>query len=743
MEKPTAMQAAKTNMEIAQTVAGGKMPTNSQLEAVLSSTAQVLQREGPALPPAGQKASHDAEVVIGDMQQFLREKNPDNNIQGIISDFAAMKPAATGPKSMKTPGAQKQTLSGTELRQQISPGMQDLMAHTKSLTKAVVRSHQLRLAFKELFETLRWGYFERSKATTEFIDQNWAPGALWTPGVPGAATTTTTTASSFPVPEMATGGELQREAPGIQQTLPTTYATQGPATTYIPPGPGPLPATAPITNVFNETDPARLDILRRLQSIKPMTEAQRIELRNRLFAVLIKFSQNEQFKNSLLNVFSMFLFYKDQGVGTFKSTTAKLKSKEVVGAAPVQPLGPKAEPKFGDMTIAVAGTKAGIPIAKTTTLTPEQQFQEVTRKLKKFVQSFVPGKSIDDFLFYTNEFFHLIKGNTSINSYLNDVGDFLKQTMNSNYQSLATIDQARIRQLDELLLRGDSLFLSFANHYVVYRMLCESIEILQAIQSDPLRKKLADDTRILVNNFLVYDAYGRASLNADVVSQMRVLLLPLIKEQLYYIPIPKIEGTSGKMDFWVDNLVFATGDILPDNLRFDLNHTTVMDRPSHSIPASVTRIYLTLENVKTNLKDVRFWYRKKTTPKMTDEGFANVTIGGRGVRIRLVILANFSSPQPFKTESVKVNCDKLRVKIHDSKHDFLYAFVLALFKGRIKREMELKAEASVRNAFDKMNAQLTRLVLANPQQPTTQPSAIGRATQPLVQALGNFANPPR
>jgi len=271
-------------------------------------------------------------------------------------------------------------------------------------------------------------------------------------------------------------------------------------------------------------------------------------------------------------------------------------------------------------------------------------------------------------------------------------------------------------------------------------MVCESIEILKAIKSDPLRKKLADDTRIFVNNFLVYDAYGRASLNDDVVSQMRTLLLPLLKEQLYYIPIPRIEGSSDKIDFWVENLVFATGDILPDNLRFDLNHSTLMDRTTISVPASVTRIYLTLENVKTNMKNVRFWYRKKTTPKLCDEGFADVVLGGRGIRIKLVILANFSSPQPFTTESVRVHCDKLRIKIHESKHDFLYAFALAFFKNRIKHEMETKAEGSVRGAFDKMNAQLNRIVLSNPKA-AQQPSMMSRATQPIVQALGNFANP--
>lgn len=744
----TAFRAGKTNVDIAQTIAGGKMPTNAQLEAVLSSTAQVLQREGSTLPPAGHKAAQDATTVVADLQQFLREKNEGETIQGIISDFAAMKTttgSALRSNAIQGQGekAKRQTLSGTQLRQQISPGMRDLMNHTKSLTKSIVRSSQLRAGFKELFETLRWGYFERSQATTDYIQNNWAPIPQSTfatsTGVPSTSSTSTAApTTSFPVQQ----GELQREAGGIQQNLPATYTT-GAGTTVIP-GETPLPQPS-ITPLTNEKDPKKLELLRKIQSIRPMTEAQRTEFRNRLINVLTKFSQNEEFKNALLNIYSMFMFYKDRGTTQLTETKNKIIHAQPPAPAPTTTSAASSQAAATiakkDMEVKVAGTTSGVPFGPT--LTPEEQFREVTRKLKKFVQSFVPGKSINNFIFYTNEFFKLVYNNAAINTYFNDVGDFLKQFMNSNYQSIETVDQSRVRQLDELLLRGDSLFLSFTNHYVIYRMMCEGIDILNAIKSDPLRKKLVDDTRIFVRDFIVYDAYGRASLNEEVVSQMRTLLLPLLKEQLYYIPIPRLEGTSEKLDFWVENLVFATGDILPENLRFDLNHSTMVDRTNMAIPASVTRIYLTLDNVKTNMKNVRFWYRKKTTPKITDEGFADVALGGRGIRIKLVILANFSSPQPFKTESVKVDCDKLRIKIHDSHHDFLYAVVLAFFKGRIKREMETKAEASVRSAFDKMNTQLNRLVMANPQtsQTTKQPGMLSRATQPVVQALGNFANP--
>jgi hypothetical protein len=303
------------------------------------------------------------------------------------------------------------------------------------------------------------------------------------------------------------------------------------------------------------------------------------------------------------------------------------------------------------------------------------------------------------------------------------------------------IEQTRIQQFDHLIYRTDTLFASLANHYVVYRMMEEASAVFNAIRDDPLRKKLAQDTKIFVSNFVSYDSFGRPTLNTEVLSQMRSLLVPLLREQLYYLPIPKIEGSNGTYDYWLDNIIFSTDDILPDHVRIEVKQKTHLDRVTSS-SQNYTRILFTLDNVRTHMRNVRFWYRRNTMPKMTDEGFADVFLTRNGARIRLALIANFSAAEPFTVQGVRVTLDRFKIKVHESKHDWLYNAVTTLFRGRLKREIELRSEESIRTAFGRMNQQLGRFALKTGDLTSRTSSSMGqKISAPVAQALHTFVTP--
>jgi len=714
--------AAQTTMAMAQGLAQGIPPTNQQMTSVISGTENVLHQQASTLPPAGQKVAHDAAVLLQDMRQVIVEKNPDSELQGLVTDFAklgstAKSTAATmggaGTGAGAT-GAIKEKAAG--FRQQLSEPMRNFMTSSKSLMKGLTRDQELRNSFRDLLAAFQWAFYQRSQSNSQWINSNWGgySNGNWnwaqnssypntaTTGFTGSAfpstSTTGFTGSAFPSTTATTG---------IQTVIPETIAPAVVTTTVQQPG---LPTSGLAATGMSGPGFSTLpQPPQRFDNYMPMTEGERIELRNRLLPILIHFGKTPQSREALTNFFTVMSAIK-----------SNIGSTDIKGQ------------------ISSAASQAGAGGAG---LTMQQQLSQIFKRLRSFAHRFTNGKSIDDLTFFTKEFFLMAKNHPESSTLFHDWKEFVLATISSGYDSPMGIEQTRIQQFDNLIYRTDTFYASLANHYVVYRMMEEASAVFNAIRDDPLRKKLAADTKIFVSNFVSYDNYGRPSLNTEVLSQMRSLLVPMLREQLYYLPIPRIEGSNGTYDYWLDNLIFSTDDILPDHVRIEVKQKTHLDRVTSS-SQNYTRILFTLDNVRTHMRNVRFWYRRNTMPKMTDEGFADVFLTRNGARIRLALIANFSAAEPFTVQGVKVTLDRFKIKIHESKHDWLYNAVTTLFRGRLKREIELRAEASIRNAFGRMNQQLGRFALRTGDLTSRTTSSMGqKISAPVAQALHTFVNP--
>jgi len=174
------MAAAKTTMAMAQGIAAGVPPTNQQMTSVISGTENVLHQQAATLPPAGQKAAHDAAVLLQDVRQVITEKNAGNELQGLVTDFAqlgstakstaATAAGATGGAAGAT-GMLKDKTSG--LRQQLSEPMRNFMMSSKSLMKGFVRNQDIRNDFRDLIAAFQWAFYQRSQSNNQLINSNW------------------------------------------------------------------------------------------------------------------------------------------------------------------------------------------------------------------------------------------------------------------------------------------------------------------------------------------------------------------------------------------------------------------------------------------------------------------------------------------------------------------------------------------------------------------------------------------
>jgi hypothetical protein len=112
------------------------------------------------------------------------------------------------------------------------------------------------------------------------------------------------------------------------------------------------------------------------------------------------------------------------------------------------------------------------------------------------------------------------------------------------------------------------------------------------------------------------------------------LSISLTNAQVGYIPIPRIEYTDDSLDLVVENLTLSGRNLFPNYVSLEAHnfvkfspYNTISDEQHHEFT-------LTFGQVQADMRDVAFYFRKKTgIPKMVDSGLADVVVGGEGMTV--------------------------------------------------------------------------------------------------------------
>jgi hypothetical protein len=143
------------------------------------------------------------------------------------------------------------------------------------------------------------------------------------------------------------------------------------------------------------------------------------------------------------------------------------------------------------------------------------------------------------------------------------------------------------------------------------------------------------------------------------------------------------------MDLVIENLTLSGRNLFPNIVAFEAhNHfkfspySTIKDDSHHEFK-------LTLSQIQADMRDVAFWFRKKSGfPKLQDSGLADVLLGGEGLTATIHLAsAEKDKSSVFKVKNVHVKVDTLKFSIRDSKHDLLYKTLKPLATGLVKKQV--------------------------------------------------------
>jgi hypothetical protein len=130
-------------------------------------------------------------------------------------------------------------------------------------------------------------------------------------------------------------------------------------------------------------------------------------------------------------------------------------------------------------------------------------------------------------------------------------------------------------------------------------------------------------------------------------------------------------------------------------------YSTIADDRHHDLT-------LTFSHIQADLRDVAFYFRRKTTPKLSDSGLADIILGGKGLTVSAHVRSAPSSDKSsvFYVKDVEAKLGDISLSIRDSKHQILYKTLKPLMMGLVKRQIKKAVEDGVRTALEYVDGQL-------------------------------------
>ncbi|KAL1945663.1 hypothetical protein VTO73DRAFT_1665 [Trametes versicolor] len=228
-----------------------------------------------------------------------------------------------------------------------------------------------------------------------------------------------------------------------------------------------------------------------------------------------------------------------------------------------------------------------------------------------------------------------------------------------------------------------------------------------AIADDPLNKQIGSNFATLAKD-LFFDGDGNLKFKPELWADVRQQIIPGFIEQVGYVPIPRIEYTDEAVDLVIENLALSGKNLFPNLIEMEARNFAKLSAYKNIKDEFHHEFTLTLGQVQADMRDVAFYFRKKTgTPKLTDSGLADILLGGSGLTTTVhLVSADKDRSSVFKVKDVTTNIHTLKFSIRDSKHDTLYKIFGPLATGLVKKQLQNAVGQAVRTALEYVDGQL-------------------------------------
>jgi uncharacterized protein YoxC len=315
---------------------------------------------------------------------------------------------------------------------------------------------------------------------------------------------------------------------------------------------------------------------------------------------------------------------------------------------------------------------------------------------RELFESFT-NKKLDKLILNTNGIIEIINRDPAVRAYFDDLRDYMARIL--EHPELLN-DDAAIERGRGLIERGRELHEEKLYGHVA--MISRELRgIVESVEQDPATMRLREAMRTLVGD-LMLDASGNFVYKPEVLDQLKVIIVNSVVERLK-VPLPTISVEGKDLDFEVSGLVLNVSDVIPERVLIESRGKVLLDPKQMEIEGAAHGLRITMNNINIHMPDAHLWFRRKSFPKVEDEGRASLDVGGRGLDLIITLRTLAKPPNFFRVQQVECNVHNLALSLSDTRHDFLYNSLLKMFSGTVKNDIESAIEDNIRGNLDQLN----------------------------------------
>eukprot|EP00761_Pharyngomonas_kirbyi_P013393 gb/GECH01013422.1/.p1 GENE.gb/GECH01013422.1/~~gb/GECH01013422.1/.p1 ORF type:complete len:649 (+),score=163.20 gb/GECH01013422.1/:1-1947(+) len=338
------------------------------------------------------------------------------------------------------------------------------------------------------------------------------------------------------------------------------------------------------------------------------------------------------------------------------------------------------------------------------TILSDPHSQQALKDARDIIEEFAGHESVESLLEKVKQLGDKLSQDKEVKDFLDDLKDWTVETLHDP-QRLEHGSQ--INKIKNFIHRGRKIVIEYNYSEVNRQLFNKSRKVINNIREDPLSQRFVNDVCRLAKD-ITTTREGEKGVDPKVISELRDVLIPVIIRELDYMPVPRVESHGDKYDYWADDIYVSARDLVPDNIKLKLD-TTFSPMPSESKQEEQQTNYTDLsfkaKNITAQMNDVQFWFCRKQFPKREDHGRADVKIGERGILLKIKLRVHDPSTKPvFQVRRCKCKLDALRVKVRDTKSNWLYNLFLKLFSGQLRSQIEDRIEQRIENIVELINA---------------------------------------
>jgi hypothetical protein len=232
----------------------------------------------------------------------------------------------------------------------------------------------------------------------------------------------------------------------------------------------------------------------------------------------------------------------------------------------------------------------------------------------------------------------------------------------------------------------------------------------EALQEDKTTLQWKCDFENLMQDIFL-DEKGRPTVKFELIKDFGKAL-PLVAEKLKFLPLPRIENCDDQYEYIFDNIVLHVSDIVPKHLHISFTTDINLDREDKEVVINTGVIEIS--KLRADARNIAFFYKKKGgLITMKDVGLVDFAIPSDGLRVYLKLLLGMPNEKEpdlkLNVLEAETNINELRLRLHDTRHDFLYVFLTPLVEKRLKRQLENIITENLKKSVGYVQENLNRL----------------------------------